>query len=79
MGQIYDNILKIASLRIKMLQFTYNKKPGTRFFDERPIIKYNVCDNLLNLYYQILACAPDCLRIGDAQDELLVGIGLQCV
>ena len=43
------------------------------------LLYINMCNVLLNLYYQILAGAPECLWIGDAQGELLVGIGLQCV
>ena len=34
---------------------------------------------LVNQYHEILACAPELLRVGDAQHILLVGVTLQGV
>ena len=40
---------------------------------------YNNVSFLVNQYHEILACAPEELRVGDAKYILLVGITLQGV
>ena len=40
---------------------------------------YNNVSFLVNQYHEILACAPEELRVGDAKHILLVGIALQGV
>ena len=40
---------------------------------------YNNVSFLVNQYHEILACAPEELRVGDAKHILLVGITLQGV